>query len=160
AATAAAVGFLSFLPTAYRGLAELGLIAGCGMIVAFVGAMTLLPALLRWFNPPPEDKPLGYARLAVADRLLKRHRIAVVVVTSLVALAGLPALLHLQFDFDPLSLRDQNSEPIATMRMLGKDPRFGPEAAQLLTTREDAAALRPKLQALPEVASVRSLDDF
>jgi len=36
AAAAAAAGFFSFLPTAYEGLAELGLIAGCGMLIAFV----------------------------------------------------------------------------------------------------------------------------
>jgi predicted RND superfamily exporter protein len=29
---AAAAGFLSFIPTSYRGLAELGLISGCGMV--------------------------------------------------------------------------------------------------------------------------------
>jgi uncharacterized protein len=160
AAAAAAVGFFSFLPTAYRGLAELGLIAGCGMIVAFVAAMTLLPALLSWFKPPPEAKPLGYAKLGVADNFLKAHRIAVVAITSLVVLACAPALLHLKFDFDPLSLRNASSEPIATMRMLASDPKIGPDSAQLLTTRDDAAALRPKLKALPQVDSVRSIDDF
>jgi hypothetical protein len=96
----------------------------------------------------------------VADRLLKQHRIAVVVLTSLVVLAGAPALMHLKFDFDPLSLRDASSEPIATMRQLASDPKVGSNSAQLLATRDEAAALRPKLAALPEVASVRSIDDF
>jgi predicted RND superfamily exporter protein len=35
AAAATAVGFSSFLPTSYRGLSELGQIAGSGMIIAF-----------------------------------------------------------------------------------------------------------------------------
>jgi predicted RND superfamily exporter protein len=35
AAAATAAGFFAFLPTSYRGLSELGLIAGCGMLVAF-----------------------------------------------------------------------------------------------------------------------------
>src|SRR5262249_24538564 len=35
AAVATAVGFCSFLPTDYRGLAELGAIAGVGMLIAF-----------------------------------------------------------------------------------------------------------------------------
>src|SRR5207248_3945889 len=34
AAVATAVGFASFLPTSYRGLSELGAIAGAGMIIA------------------------------------------------------------------------------------------------------------------------------
>ena len=35
AALATAAGFLSFLPTAYKGVSELGLIAGVGMLIAF-----------------------------------------------------------------------------------------------------------------------------
>ena len=52
AAAAAAAGFFSFLPTAYSGLAELGLIAGCGMVVAYLAGMTLLPALLSGLRLP------------------------------------------------------------------------------------------------------------
>ncbi len=44
AAAATAAGFFSFLPTSYVGVAELGLVAGIGMIVAFVLSITLLPA--------------------------------------------------------------------------------------------------------------------
>jgi uncharacterized protein len=58
AAGAAAAGFLSFTPTAYRGLAQLGIIAGFGMVVAYILSLTLLPALIRAFTPPPEPKPL------------------------------------------------------------------------------------------------------
>ena len=52
AALATAAGFLSFLPTAYRGLSELGLIAGVGMLIAFLTSITLLPALLSQLKPP------------------------------------------------------------------------------------------------------------
>lgn len=58
AAVAAAAGFLSFTPTAYTGLAQLGKIAGCGMIVAYLASFTLLPALLEAVNPPDEPKVL------------------------------------------------------------------------------------------------------
>ena len=46
AAASIAAAFYSFLPTAYVGLSELGLIAGTGMIIAFLTTITLLPALL------------------------------------------------------------------------------------------------------------------
>ncbi len=45
AAAATAAGFLSFLPTDYKGLSELGLLAGFGMIIAFLTSITLIPAL-------------------------------------------------------------------------------------------------------------------
>ena len=42
---ATAAGFFSFLPTTYTGVAELGKVAGVGMIVAFALSITMLPAL-------------------------------------------------------------------------------------------------------------------
>ncbi|MFX5656436.1 MMPL family transporter, partial [Acinetobacter baumannii] len=54
AAVATAAGFLSFLPTDYKGVSELGKIAGAGMIIAFIAAITVLPALLKILNPPGE----------------------------------------------------------------------------------------------------------
>jgi hopanoid biosynthesis associated RND transporter like protein HpnN len=160
AAAAAAAGFLSFLPTSYSGLAQLGLISGCGMVVAYVASMTLLPALLRAFKPPPEPKPLGFAALAPADHFLHRHRVAVVVTTLFVALAGLPFLTQLHFDFNPLSLRSQNSEPVATLLLLSKDPTFDVNAAQVLVPPAEVASVSKALSALPQVARVRTLESF
>src|ERR1700681_2221038 len=64
AACATAAGFMSFLPTNYRGVSELGLIAGVGMLIAFATSITVLPALLRMTKPPNDARPLGYPMLA------------------------------------------------------------------------------------------------
>jgi uncharacterized protein len=161
AAGAAAAGFWSFMPTSYKGLAELGLIAGCGMVIAYATSMTLLPALLRAVNPPPEPRPLGYAALAPADRFLQRHRIAVVAITSCVALAGLPLLVHLRFEFDPLKLRNPNTESVATYLELSKDPMMTANTAQVLVSSSiETAAVAKRLSELPEVAQTRTLDGF
>ncbi len=160
AALAAAAGFLCFVPTSYRGIAELGLIAGVGMIVAYVGAMTLLPALLCLFRPPAEPQPLGYGAMAAADRFMQRHRIAIVTVTSLVVLAALPSLAWLKFNFDPNSLEVPNTEAEATLRQLRGDPRIVFEGADVLTAPADAAAVAKRVAALPEVGSTRTLGDF
>ncbi len=53
AAAGTMVGFFSFLPTDYRGVAELGEIAGVGMLIAFAVTITMLPALIASINPPP-----------------------------------------------------------------------------------------------------------
>ena len=63
AAAATAVAFFSFLPTSYKGLFELGLIAGCGMLVAFICSITLVPAVLAILNPPGELAPVGFSSL-------------------------------------------------------------------------------------------------
>lgn len=51
-AGAIGVGFFAFLPTSYLGVAELGTIAGLGMIVAFVLTIVLLPAFLVLLRAP------------------------------------------------------------------------------------------------------------
>ena len=78
AGIATSLGFFSFVPTSYRGLSELGLIAGCGMLVAFLTSITLVPALIALLNPPAEGAPMRLASLAPVDHFLERHRFAVV----------------------------------------------------------------------------------
>lgn len=161
AAASAAAGFLSFLPTDYRGLAELGLIAGCGMVVAYVVAMTMLPALIGLVTPPPEPHTLGNSALAPVDRFLARHRMAVVAGTGAVALAGLPLLLDLRFDFNPIHLRNPNEEAVATYLDLSKDPLLAVVPAEMLAQSPDAAAATAKkLSALPQVALTRTINSF
>ena len=121
AAVATAAGFLSFLPTDYKGVSELGKIAGAGMIVAFIAAITVLPALLKILNPPGEAEPLGFQFLAPVDRFLERHRVGVVVATLGVAVLGLPLLYFLQFDFNPMNLRSAKVESVATYLDLRRD---------------------------------------
>src|SRR6266481_5265674 len=77
AAMATAAGFLSFLPTDYKGISELGAIAGVGMLIAFTSSITVLPALLKLLNPPGEKEPVGYAFLAPVDHFLERHRVII-----------------------------------------------------------------------------------
>ena len=160
AALAAAAGFLSFVPTSYRGVAELGLIAGVGMIVAYVAAMTLLPALLSLFKPPAEPLPLGYGAMAGADRFMQRHRFAIVLATSLVAVAALPSLYLLKFNFDPNSLQIPNAEAVTTLRQLSGGQQLALKSADVLTSAADAGAVAKRLAALPEIGATRTLDSF
>ena len=161
AAMATAAGFLSFLPTDYKGVSELGEIAGVGMLVAFITSITVLPALLRLLNPPGEMEPVGYAFLAPVDHFLEKHRVIIIVGTLLIAVAGLPLLYFLRFDFNPINLRNPNVELIATFLDLRKDPNTGANAINVMTNSEaDAKKIEARLKGLPEVLEVRSLDSF
>jgi len=161
AALATAAGFLSFLPTAYKGVSELGLIAGVGMLIAFATSVTLLPALLALFKPPSEPHQLGYAVLAPVDRVLDRHRMPVLIGTVLVVVAGLPLLHWLRFDFNPMNLRSPKVESVATYLDLKNNPNSGANDIQLLAPTLAAADQDAvKLRALPEVARVTTLSTF
>ena len=132
AAGATAAGFLSFLPTDYRGVSELGLIAGFGMLIAFATSITMLPALIRLLNPPGEPEPLGFSFAGAGRRFLERQRIPIIVGTALVVIAGLPLLYWLRFDFNPINLRDPKSESIATYLDLSRDPDTNTNAVEVL----------------------------
>jgi hopanoid biosynthesis associated RND transporter like protein HpnN len=161
AALATAAGFLSFLPTAYKGVSELGLIAGIGMLIAFATSVTLLPALLSRIKPPREPAPLGYAALAPVDRFLERNRMLILFVTGVVVVAGLPLLYWLRFDFNPMNLRSPNVESVATYLDLKADPNSGANDIQVLAPSQAAAdQTAAKLRALPQVARVTTLSSF
>jgi hypothetical protein len=139
-------------------LAQLGIIAGFGMVVAYATSLTLLPALIRAVNPPPEPKPLNLPSLASADAFLTRHRIAVIITTVVIVVAGLPSLLWLHFNFDPLALEKQTSPALVSLYRLGKEVPLS--TAKVLVPPADVNETVAELRALPEVATTFTLDSF
>jgi len=161
AAAAVAAGFLSFLPTAYRGVSELGVIAGAGMIIAYLTSITVLPALLYVFHPAGEPEGLGFARLAPVDDFLENHRGTIIMVTFGLAIAGLPLLYYLRFDFNPMNLRSPKVESIATYLDLRRDPSIGANSIYALAPSiATADQVAQRLKALPEVDRVMTISDF
>src|SRR5262245_2996876 len=161
AAAAIATAFYSFLPTAYVGLSELGLIAGTGIIIAFATTITLLPALLKVLKPSGEPSPIGYAALAPADRFLDKRRNWIVGVTLGATILGLPLLVALRFDFNPLNLRPQDSESVSTLLSLMNDPDTTPNTIEVLKGNlAEALPVAEKLRGLPEVGRVLTLQSF
>ncbi len=161
AAGATAAGFLSFLPTDYRGVSELGLIAGFGMLIAFATSITILPALIRLLNPPGEPHELGFSFLAPVDEFLERRRIPIIVATAIIVIAGLPLLYWLRFDFNPINLRDPKSESIATYLDLSRDPASNTNAVEVLApSLSDAGVIASRLAKLPEVSRTMTLASF
>ncbi|HEY6024179.1 MAG TPA: MMPL family transporter, partial [Pseudolabrys sp.] len=161
AAAAVAAGFLSFLPTDYRGVSELGQIAGVGMLIAYATSITLLPALITVFNPVGEPESVGYRALAPVDRFLETYRVPVIAGTLAVAIIGSPLLYFLTFDFDPIHLRSTETESISTLLELGSDPRVGINSVNVITpSLDDAAAAADRLRQLPQVLQAKTLLSF
>jgi uncharacterized protein len=161
AALALCTGFLAFLPTDYRGLSELGLIAAAGMLIAVVASLTTLPAWLVYTRPEEEKQPVGYRSLAPLDRFLRRRARPVVLATALLALAAAATLPFLRFDTNPLNLRNPRTEGVATFRDLMRDPDTTPNTIQILAPDLPAArALAARIASLPEVSGTRTLADF
>ena len=161
AAAATAAGFYAFLPTDYRGVSELGLISGTGMMIAFIVSITLLPSLLLLLKPPPEPESMGYRSLAPVDRFMARYRVPILVVAALTVAAGLPLFRQLKFDFNPLNLRSAKVESVATLLDLMKDPASTPNVINVLRpSLGEAYSIAQRLDQLPEVSRTITLQSF
>ncbi|WP_132391270.1 MMPL family transporter [Novosphingobium sp. PhB165] len=161
AAGAIFLGFGAFLPTAYIGIAELGVIAGLGMIVALLFSLTLLPALIMLLRPGAPRSDVGFKALAPVDSFLERKRRTVLWAFGAAMAAGIALLPWAVFDFNPLDLRDPNAPAMRALKDLTRDPDRTPNVIDVLAANPaEARQLSQRLAALPEVAQVVSLDSF
>ena len=140
AALATAAGFLAFVPTAFSGVAELGLIAGTGMLIAFLCTMTFLPAAITLCRARDERAEVGFAWGRRADTLLTRwHRPILMGFTALVVLA-LALAPRLTFDSDPLDTQSPNTEAMRTLRDLMNQPLSNPYSIDILAQNRGPGA--------------------
>lgn len=147
-ATAAAISFFSFIPTDYRGLSELGLIAGAGMFIAFAATFTVIPAFLSLLPPSAPRTALATRSFGWSD-----HRIA----TGALALGAICAAVvpFARFDLDPIKLRDPSTESVRTFRDLAATPGLSPYTIEVLANSlSDAYEVAGKLRLLPQVDKV------
>jgi hypothetical protein len=156
-ALCAALGFLSFVPTAYMGLAELGAISAFGMLVAWFASLTLLPALLCVM-------PLRRVPAKIMPRPLlpiERHARVILAVATIAGLASLLTLPDLEFDFNPLNLKDPTSESVMTFQALKTDPENAPYVIDILAPGlAEADQIARDLAAKPLVGRVITLTSF
>ena len=161
AAAATAAGFFSFIPTSYTGVAELGKVAGIGMIVAFLLSLTLLPALLKLLRPRAEHDEVGFAWMAPADAFLMKHRRRVVQGAALAGAICIGLMALVRFDSDPLDLRSPKVESVSTLRELMNNPITSPNTIDVARPSLAAAdALAAKVATLPEVGQTITLSSF
>ncbi len=161
AAMATAAGFYAFVPTAFAGVAELGLIAGTGMLIAFLCTLLFLPAFLTLARPRGEARAIGFAAGDAWEGRFRRMRAPILTGFAALALLGLFLLPHLGFDSDPLHTKNPHGEAMRTLHDLMDDPLTNPTSIDILTPDADAAdLLAARLDHLPEVADVLTLDRF
>ena len=160
-AVAAAIGFYSFLPTDYRGLAELGLIAGSGMFIALFVNLTLLPALIVLL-PNSAGTLTNRNAGSIGSLGTPTPRRGPVIIAFLVIIGiCLAALPRASFDFDPLNLRDPDTESVATLFDLMTDVRHAPYTISILAKDEtEARVLGQKLTLLPTVDGITTPSDL
>ena len=161
AALTTAIGFLSFLPTDYRGLAELGLISAIGLAVAALMAFTLLPALAGLLGgPSPGRIALALPGAEGLSQGVTRARRAILVAVAVLAIGSAVLASRTTFDFNTLGLKGSQSESVQTFLDLQADGWVTSYSLSVLVPDAEAAAAAARsLEALPEVGLAETPDD-
>jgi hopanoid biosynthesis associated RND transporter like protein HpnN len=161
AATATAAGFLAFVPTDFRGVAELGLIAGIGMLIAFLCTLTFLPALITLFHPHGERAEVGFRWAGRLDERVRRHRLPLLAGFAALAILGVVLLPWLRFDSDPLHTKNPDTEAMRTLYDLMDSPLTNPFTIEIVAPDAAAAGrLAERLGKLPLVSDALSVNSF
>ena len=142
-------------------MAQLGVIAGGGMLIAFLCTLTILPALLVQFRPDREDEEVGLMALRRLEPIVRPLHWPILAVFTLLALVGAALTPSIPFDGDPLHTKNQHTEAVTTLNDLMEDPITNPYTVEaLLPSLAAVRTVSVPLAKLPSVQDVLSLDSF
>ena len=131
------------------------------MLIAFMCSITFVPAMLAALNPPGEPASIGFAALAPLDDFLQRHRIAVIAVTMITVLAGVPLLFQPRLTSIRSICRIRRVHRSRTHRELQNTAETsGNEAEILAPSLDQADTLAKRLESLPEVSRTLTLSNL
>ena len=159
AAPTTALAFLSFVPTRFDGIAQLGVIAGAGVIIAFLVSVTFLPAALKRLPVTRTQQREG--RIRAAFNSLEKISAPIAIATVFIGVFALLLMPQVRFDADQMSLRNPNAPSVVGFNLLFEDDDTIPyRLTRLVETEAAARATAEKAAALDTVATTRSLPDF
>jgi len=161
--------FLAMALTDFKGIQEMGIICGGGLIICFIPMMTLLPVLLL----RGRQNVIDHAQSNVAERRARienmwlQRPIAVTIVTVLLCAVAATQIRKVYFDYDLLNMQSEGLPAVEYELLLinankqstnaTKSVLFGAVTA---TNLQEAALLEEQLTNLPSVAGVESLTRF
>jgi len=174
-ALAAAASFLSFTPTAYKGLADLGIIAGAGMFIALAATFTVLPALMGMMRLPisvstGDASPLPHSSLSTQaapqqpgalPEWIAVHAKRIISIAFALMLVSLVPTLNLHFDFNPLHLLDANNPAFKAFKSLASESKASPYAINIMRPNlAEADRFAAELDKQSTVSSVLTLSSL
>lgn len=159
-----AIGFYSFMPTDYLGVAELGWIAGSGMFISLIFTFTLLPALMTFIVPKPRKMARHKLITSVINVLITvpyKYSKLILLVTIFIVIGLCTQMNKISFDTNTLNLQDPGNESVQTYRDLLKDSKTSPWSGILIKEEAtEVTKIKYDIEALPLVDHVVWLDDF
>jgi hypothetical protein len=120
-----------------------------------------LPALISLFRPHGEQAEVGFRWAVLLDDKVRRGRRLLLTVFATLAVLGTLLAPRLSFDADPLHTKSPYTEAMRTLYDLIDSPVTNPFTIDILApSASDAAILADRLDKLPLVANVLSINSF
>ncbi len=164
-----AIGLYAFIPTDYKGVSELGLLAGTSLFICLLVTLIALPALLKIIPLSVSDSISGqsshHATLATLSEKLAtltlHYAKPISIATLVMAMLSIGLVFKVKTDFNPINLRDPKTESVIAFKNLMKDKETSPMTLTVLTKNEkETKALQQKLTTIDSVDKTISLYDF
>ena len=163
-AVTTAIGFYSFIPTDYQGVAELGWVAGSGMFISILFTFTLLPALLslRPYKSVNKNKSVENNKLiSLLINLPYKYSKQILIFTLILLIGLLTQINKIYFDTNTLNLQDPENESVQTYRDLLKNSDTSPWSSVLLeNNKADALTAKRNIEQLNLVDKVVWVGDL
>src|SRR5256886_1127553 len=163
-AVTAAATFYVLILTDFRGLQELGFIAGTAILMSWLSMMTVFPATLVLMDRRHAARPRGSVPRAIAlesihmplvERLTRYPR-TVLALAGLLAAAAALALGSVRFDYNLLNLQAHGTESVVwEKKILATSGRSGFAALSSADTLDE---LRARQRAFRKLATVSEVD--
>jgi hopanoid biosynthesis associated RND transporter like protein HpnN len=156
------VGLYAFLAAPYRGVAELGLIAGSSLPIVFVQTLTLFPALLTVLDPEKYGKMRpAHALHLTPPRVVSSHPRQLLFVVAVLAAVSAWGLSRVGFDANVIGLRDPRTESVQAFDDLLSQSSTSPWYIDIVAPNADAAAeAAARLENVGLVERALTLRDF
>ncbi len=150
--------------TEFRGVQELGFVAGTAILLSWVSMMTVFPAVLvlvdrrhanRSGNAIPRALALERVHVPLVERLV-RYPKSVLAFTAVITGVSLWGLMYIQFDYNLLNLQARGTESVAwEKRILAT---AGRSAFTALASADTLDELRRKQAAFARLPTVSGVD--
>ncbi len=130
------VGFLSFIPTDYVGLSELGIISAIGLLVGLILNTFFLPCLLGIFL---KKKKIGFIVLSsnLYENFLINNKNKILITFFIIVIYSSFNLSKITFDSDALNLKDQDLQSVKLAKdLIENNPTSDYIASVIFTEKE------------------------
>lgn len=159
-----ALAFAAVMLADFRGMQELGLIAGGGILLCLLATLTVLPSLVvvaetYWpWGARPGEKTVLTGVFTGLGTAIGRARWLLLTAVGLLTVGALAAIPTVSFDYNLLNLQAHGTESVEwELRIIENSERSSRDALATASSPEEAMRKAAAFEALPSVETVESV---